>query len=100
MPIYHRRFEPGQRHFITTSTYRRTKLPEDNRFRWSFVDVLRQVRLDFDFLLIAWVLMPEHFHLLLKPVPPHHTSRFIQELKKRSSSCPTINGRYDILPGT
>jgi len=85
MPIYRRHFQPGQLQFITTSTYRRTRLFEDNPFRWSFVDVLRQVRLDFDFLLIGWVLMPEHFHLLLKPVQAHHTSCFMQELKKRTA---------------
>jgi REP element-mobilizing transposase RayT len=34
------------------------------------------------FLLIGWVLMPDHFHLLIKPEPTASTSRFMQELKK------------------
>ncbi|MGO9272702.1 MAG: transposase, partial [Terriglobia bacterium] len=37
------------------------------------------------FLLIGWLLMPEHFHLLIKPVPAEATSRFMQELKKRTA---------------
>ena len=85
MPVYGRHFEPGQLQFITTSTYRRAKLFEDDRFRWYFVQVLRQLRSEAGFLLIGWVLMPEHFHLLVKPEPADATSRFMQELKKRTA---------------
>ena len=85
MPVYRRHFEPGQRQFITTSTYRRLKLFDSDRFRWSFVEVLRQLRQETAFLLIGWVLMPEHFHLLIRPEPAEATSRFMQELKKRTA---------------
>lgn len=44
MPVYGRHFEPGQLQFITTSTYRRTRLFERDRFCHDFVDVLRQLR--------------------------------------------------------
>ncbi|HXJ96309.1 MAG TPA: transposase [Terriglobia bacterium] len=36
-------------------------------------------------MLIGWVLMPEHFHLLIKPEPSDSTSRWMQELKKRTA---------------
>lgn len=85
MPIYGRRYDPGQLQFITTSTYRRTTLFEHDRFGWIFVEVLRQLRRETGFLLIGWVLMPEHFHLLIRPEPPEATSRFMQELKKRTA---------------
>ena len=85
MPFYGRHFEPGELQFITTSTYRRLKLFDSDRFRRTFVEVLREVRQETGFLLIGWVLMPEHFHLLIKPVPAEATSRFMQELKKRTA---------------
>ena len=44
MPVYRRYFGPGQLQFITSSTYRRVKLFESERFRRDFVDVLRQLR--------------------------------------------------------
>lgn len=50
-----------------------------------FVDVLRQLRQEKGFLLVGWVLMPEHFHLLIKPEPAGSTSSVMQELKKRSA---------------
>jgi REP-associated tyrosine transposase len=86
VPIYGRHFEPGELQFITTSTYRRLKLFESDRFRWTFVEVLRGVRQEMGFLLLGWVLMPEHFHLLIKPEPAEATSHFMQELKKRTSA--------------
>jgi putative transposase len=85
MPIYGRHFEPGQLQFITSSTYRRLKLFNSQRFRWVFVEVLRQLRQETGSLLIGWVLMPEHFHLLVKPEPAESTTRFMQELKKRTA---------------
>jgi len=85
MPVYGRHFEPGELQFITTSTYRRLKLFASDRFRYTFVEVLREVRRETGFLLIGWVLMPEHFHLLIKPEPAEATSRFMQELKKRTA---------------
>ena len=85
MPLYRRHFEPGQLQFLTTSTYRRTKLFDSDRFRGDFVEVLGQLRQETGFLLTGWVLMPEHFHLLIKPEPAESTSRFMQELKKRTA---------------
>ncbi|HMD84057.1 MAG TPA: transposase [Terriglobia bacterium] len=83
MPIYGRHFEPGQLQFITTSTYRRGRAFTCQRFCWIFVQTLRQLRQETGFLLIGWVLMPEHFHLLIRPRPAEATVRFMQELKKR-----------------
>jgi REP element-mobilizing transposase RayT len=85
MPIYGRHFEPGQLQFITTSTYRRSPLFACQRFCWAFVETLRQLREETRFLLIGWVLMPDHFHLLIRLEPAAETVRFMQELKKRSA---------------
>ena len=67
MPFYHRVYSPGELQFITTSTYRRTPLFLSDRFR--LVQRLDEVRQEWHFLLIGGVLMPEHFHLLIKPEP-------------------------------
>jgi len=85
MPVYGRHFERGQLLFITTSTYRRNRLFSCQRFCTTFVDVLRQRREETGFRLMGWVLMPDHFHLLIRPEPPEATVRFMQELKKRSA---------------
>jgi REP element-mobilizing transposase RayT len=85
MPLYGRHFEPGELQFITTSTYRRLALFRSERFRGTFVDVLWEVRQETRFLLLGWVLMPKHFHLLIKPEPAAATSGFMQELKKRTA---------------
>jgi len=43
---------------------------------WIFVEVLRQLRPEMGFLLIGLLLMPDHFHLLIKPEPAESTSRW------------------------
>ncbi len=62
MPVYRRHFPPGQLQFITTSTDRRTKVFDSERFRRDFVEILRELWQEMGFLLIGWVLMPEHLH--------------------------------------
>ena len=86
MPIYGRHFEPGQLQFITTCTYRRSRLFTCQCFCWTFVETLQHIRQETGFLLIGWVLMPEHFHLLIRPEPAADTGRFMRELKKRVAS--------------
>ena len=80
MPRYHRFYSPGTLQFITASTYRRTPIFRSERFRQCFVQRLDEVRQQLHFLLIGWVLMAEHFHLLIKPEPagwsvPRRTGR-------------------------
>ena len=45
VPIYARHFAPCQLQFITTGTYRRTRLFTWQMFCWTFVETLRQVAL-------------------------------------------------------
>jgi len=85
--VAHRKlpFIPGELQFITSSIYRRTPLFRSERFCRCFVDVLAQVRKANGFLLMGWVLMPEHFHLLIKPERAGDTSRIVQRLKLRTA---------------
>ena len=85
MSVSRRYSAPDQLQFITSSVYGRLKLFDSYRLRLMFVEVLREYRQELDFLLIGWVLMPEHFHFLIKPEPAESTSRLLQELKKRTA---------------
>src|SRR5574338_206549 len=76
---------PGELQFITSSVYRRAPLFRSERFCRCFVDALAEVRKASGFLLIGWVLMPDHFHLLLKPERAEDTSRIMQRLKLRAA---------------
>ena len=58
---------PGELRFITSSVYRRTPVFNSERCCRCFVDALADVRKATGFLLVGWVLMPEHFHLLVWP---------------------------------
>ena len=49
------------------------------------MDVLRALRQEMGFRLLGWVLMPDHFHLLLRPEPAEMTSLILQELKKQTA---------------
>ncbi len=56
MPFYRRSFHPGQLQLITTSTDRRAPIFSSDRFRRDFVEVLKHLRLEMQFLLVGWVL--------------------------------------------
>ena len=86
MPTHKRHYAPGDLQFLTSSTYRRAKLFESNRFRWSFVEVLGPLRTEMGFLLIGWILRPDHFHLLIKPEPVASPSRFMQQPAKKRTA--------------
>jgi REP-associated tyrosine transposase len=77
---------PSQSQFITSSTYRRAQLFSSPQLSRTFVAVLEQVRREFGFRLLGWVLMPEHFHLLILPPSPDAVSRIVQQLKQRTAA--------------
>jgi putative transposase len=55
-------------HFITTSTFQKQNLFQSDRMRRLFVDVLFRYRDHERFLVHDFVIMPDHFHLLITPV--------------------------------
>jgi|SRR5215472_365081 len=66
MPKGLRRFhDTGDWHFITCSCYCRQKFLDWVRRRDLFLDILEQVRVKYDFVVAGYVVMPEHFHLLI-----------------------------------
>ena len=61
----------GQKHlhFVTFCCYQRRRYLETVRARNLFVKVLGEVRTKFNFLLVGYVVMPDHVHLLLSEPP-------------------------------
>ena len=72
-------------HFLTTSTYRRTTVFNSERFKREFVATLAELRAELGFRLLGYVLMPEHFHLLVWPSDRADPSQIMQRLKGRTA---------------
>lgn len=70
-------------HYITCSCYRREPLLGTARRRDVFVRILEQVRSRYRFLVIGYVVMPEHFHLLMSKPEIDNPSKVMQVLKQR-----------------
>ena len=73
----------GHLHFITCSCYRRRKLLGTARRRDAFCRILEEVRQKFGFVVVGYVVMPEHFHLLMSEPERGDPSKVMQVLKQR-----------------
>lgn len=69
--------EPGHAHFLTYSCYRRLPLLSRDRVRSWVIDTLQRTREELDVALWAYVIMPEHVHVLLHPRAGHYEMRRI-----------------------
>jgi|SRR5215467_631855 len=86
MPLLlERRYGNHELHFITFSCYERLPLLDSPEARSSLVEVLGEVRAEFGVLLLGYVVMPEHVHLLISESPNGTPSQFLQVLKQRVS---------------
>ncbi|MCB9849338.1 MAG: transposase [Phycisphaerales bacterium] len=59
--------EPGHVHFWTISCYRRLHFFHDDGMKRVVVEALDQMRTKFGICLMAYVVIPEHVHVLLLP---------------------------------
>jgi len=80
-----RHYGRGDLHFITFSCYERRSLLGTVRARNLFVKVLKEMRDRYGFLLVGYVLMPEHVHLLMSEPKKGTPSKVVQVLKQRVS---------------
>ena len=63
-----RRFdEPGHAHYLTFSCFREQRFLKSERACQWLVEAITETRAKMPFDLWAWVFMPEHVHLLLRP---------------------------------
>jgi REP-associated tyrosine transposase len=72
-------------HFVTASTYRRARLFDFHLFKEIFIQTLDQLGTLLEFRLLGYVLMPEHFHLLIWPQEKANPSRIVASLKQRTA---------------
>jgi REP-associated tyrosine transposase len=78
-----RYYGEGHLHFVTCSCYHRLALLGTARARDVFVDILGEVRERYRSALVGFVVMPEHFHLLLGEPETGTPSTVLQVLKQR-----------------
>jgi putative transposase len=81
-PRLRRYYGAGYLHFITTSCYQRYPWLASARSRDLFVQVLEQVRRRYHFVVVGYVVMPEHVHLLLSEPERNNPSVVMQALKQ------------------
>src|SRR6266851_9121873 len=75
----------GDLHFLTFSCYRRLPLLRTVRARNLFVHALGKIRERYSFLLVGYVVMPDHVHLLISEPPKVTPSVVLKALKQRVS---------------
>ncbi len=78
----HRYYGAGYLHFITTSCYQRRALLGGQRDRDLFLQVLERVRRRYHFVVVGYVVMPEHVHLLLSEPERDNPSVVMQAMKQ------------------
>jgi putative transposase len=88
-----RYYGQGHLHFLTFSCYRRLPLLGTTRARNVFVTELRRVRREYGFLLVGYVVMPNHVHLLMSEPLKGTPSTVLQMLKQRVSRRMRRKGR-------
>ncbi|HEX8816106.1 MAG TPA: transposase [Terriglobales bacterium] len=72
-------------HFITNSCYRRLPLLGSARARDRFLSILEQTRVKYRFVVVGYVVMPEHIHLLLPEPEVGSPATVMQVLKQRTA---------------
>lgn len=86
MPQGLRRFHSGgDEHFITCSCYHRQPFLSSARRRDLFLKILEEIRQKYQFIVWGYVVMPEHFHLLISEPAKRNLALTMQVLKQRVS---------------
>ena len=84
MPTGLRRYQQtGRGHFLTWSCYRRLQLLATARRRRLFVSLLERVRRRYRFVVLGYVVMPEHVHLLISEPERGSIATVVQVIKQR-----------------
>jgi putative transposase len=80
-----RYYGQGHLHFVTVSCYRRLPLLGTQYSRDLFVKTLGDIRSQYEFQLVGYVVMPEHVHLLISEPQKGNPSKALQVLKQKTS---------------
>ena len=81
----HRTYGAHHLHFITCSCYRRLPFLNTARARDRFLSILEQSRQRYRFVVVGYVVMPEHIHLLLTEPEMGSPSTVVQVIKQRTA---------------
>jgi len=84
MPMSLKRYYgSGDLHYITCSCYQRKRWLGTDRQRDLFLRILEEVRKEHRFVILGYVVMPEHFHLLMSEPQVGNPSTVMQSVKQR-----------------
>ena len=88
---------PGALHFITGAVANRVQVFQEDSACKAFIDVVKTVKCEWPFKLVAYVLMPDHIHLILNP-RDGRIRELMASLKSLSaksvvSACPSFDFR-------
>jgi len=78
-----RYYGTGELHYITCSCYQRKRWLGTDRGRDLFLEILEEVRKEHRFVVLGYVVMPEHFHLLMSEPQVGNPSTVMQSVKQR-----------------
>ena len=81
----HRTYGAHHLHFITCSCYQRLPFLRTARSRDHFLSILEQTRQRYRFVVLGYVVMPEHVHLLITEPEIGNPSTVMQVLKQRTA---------------
>jgi putative transposase len=81
----HRSYGAHHLHFITCSCYRRLPFLGTASARDRFLAILEQTRQRYRFVVVGYVVMPEHIHLLITEPEVGTPSTVMQVLKQRTA---------------
>ena len=80
-----RYYGDGDLHFITSSCFERRPLLNSPEARDNFLTVLEQVRQRLQFVIVGYVGMPEHFHLLMSEPELGTPSEAMKRVKRQAA---------------
>ena len=81
----HRTYGAHHLHFVTCSCYHRIAKLRTARRRDCFLRILEETRQRYRFVVVGYVVMPEHFHLLINEPEIGTPSTVMQVLKQRTA---------------
>jgi putative transposase len=96
MPRLRRFYGEGHYHYLTENIYRRARIFDSDRFRRKFVQTLDDLRTELGFKIFAYVLMPEHCHLLIGPSSAANRSHNMPKLSERTANFILRNLRQNL----
>jgi putative transposase len=73
-------------HYLTANIYRKARIFDSQRYKRKFTRTLDNLRAELRFKIIGYVLMPEHFHLLIWPGRAANPSQIMQKLSERTAN--------------